>query len=265
MTTEPNNQELACRRVLDDLSERLGEPINVVGRPDEEERQREAVEILAQSESGSHQFAIEHTRIESFPEQISDGAAFSRVLRPLETELSAELGGHYWLIVPAGASERVRAKDTERVQDTIKKWVIEAARTLEAKDPNSKKTDSITVELDGVAFPLTLKRTRYPGPSFGIFSIVPEELEELRAQRVNSALTRKCLKLERCRQDGYSTVLVLESNDIQLANAGVIKDALTSAQSGREDMPDYVYLVETEIAPPLVHFLRGPRGTIEEH
>ena len=69
MTTEPNNQELACRRVLDDLSERLGEPINVVGRPDEEERQREAVEILAQSESGSHQFAIE-SRLAEFLDRL---------------------------------------------------------------------------------------------------------------------------------------------------------------------------------------------------
>ena len=269
MTTEPNNQELACQCVLDDLSERLSEPISVVRRPDEEERQREAVEILAQSESRSHQFAIEHTRIESFPEQIAGGAAFSKVLRPLETELSAELGGHYWLIVPAGASECVPAKDTERVQDTLKQWVISTATTLEAEDPSSKKTVSFTDELEGVPFPVTLRRFRYPeryrGHRFGIVSIVPEALEELRAQRVKTALTRKCPKLARCRPDGYSTVLILESNDIQLANPGVIKDALAGAQSGREDMPDYMYLVETEIAPPSVHLLRGPHGTVEEH
>ena len=32
MTTEPNNQELACLVVLDDLAERLREFIDVVGR-----------------------------------------------------------------------------------------------------------------------------------------------------------------------------------------------------------------------------------------
>ena len=111
MTTEPNNQELACLVVLDDLSERLGEFIDVVGRPDEEERQLEAMDMLARSES--RQFAIEHTRIESFSGQIADGVAFVKLLVSLETELFAGLAGHYWLTVPADASASVRAKDTE--------------------------------------------------------------------------------------------------------------------------------------------------------
>ena len=152
------------------------------------------MEIVATSESQSHQFAIEHTRIESFSGQIAGGAAFERVLRPLETILSSKLAGHYWLIVPADASQRVRTKDTERVQAILEERVVTEATTLEAKNSGSKKPDSITAILDGIPFQVTLIRTRYPGNRFGIVSNTPEELETLRVQRVNTALKRKVSK-----------------------------------------------------------------------
>ena len=178
MTTEPNNQELACLVVLDDLSERLGEFIDVVGRPDEEERQLEAMDMLARSES--RQFAIEHTRIESFSGQIADGVAFVKLLVSLETELFAGLAGHYWLTVPADASASVRAKDTEGVRGTIKKWVAEAATALEAEDLSRRQSVSITAKLEGVPFSVTLTRTRLPGNCLRILRNTPTELEELR-------------------------------------------------------------------------------------
>ena len=69
----------------------------------------------------------------------------------------------------------------------------------------------------------------------------------LRAERLRKALSDKCPKLERCKDEGARTVLVLESDDIALTNQLLVRMRLAELVSERSDLPDEIYLVETEI------------------
>lgn len=53
----------------------------------------------------TNKFAIEHTRIESFSNQIGEGELFSKFLGPLETELAGKLPGIFFLFVDIGAAK----------------------------------------------------------------------------------------------------------------------------------------------------------------
>jgi hypothetical protein len=111
MSKEPRNEQAVCA-VVALLEQRIGEPLTVTSRPDTLERQRPAVELLC--ETATRKFAVEHTRIESFPTQIADGEIFSSLLEPLEAELAGTLPGHFWLVVAVGATAGVRAETASR-------------------------------------------------------------------------------------------------------------------------------------------------------
>jgi hypothetical protein len=89
---EPKNEVELCERVIAMLAARLGTDLEVTERPDQSERNEEAVEMVCTTGSGQS-FALEHTRIESFTGQIGDGFAFSGLLEPLEDELKGRFAG----------------------------------------------------------------------------------------------------------------------------------------------------------------------------
>ena len=73
------------------------------------------------------------------------------------------------------------------------------------------------------------------------------EREARRTDRLREALRRKCRKLQRCKDDGARTVLVLESDDIALTNHVLVGECLAALLPERTDLPDEIYLVETEV------------------
>ena len=74
-----------------------------------------------------------------------------------------------------------------------------------------------------------------------------EELKAGRAERLRKALRCKCPKLQHCQEDGARTVLVLESDDIALTNHVLVGECLAVLLPERTDLPDEIYLVETEV------------------
>jgi len=79
-----------------------------------------------------------------------------------------------------------------------------------------------------------------------VFRSVPEDLEEMRRERVNIALEAKCPKLADARADASESILVLESNDLALGNYTDIAAAVVAGLTDRTDTPDVVCLVETD-------------------
>ena len=67
----------------------------------------------------------------------------------------------------------------------------------------------------------------------------PRGLEEKRHIRIRVAL-KKCVKLRKAKKPGAASVLVLELNDIQLGDPGLVVDAVLSELSKlqRVDIPD---------------------------
>ena len=82
---EPKN-EAAILRGRGQFSRKTERAVpSSIAQPDVIDRQHEAVELVVGSSTA--RFAIEHTRIESFPDQIADGKAFQQLMEPLETGL----------------------------------------------------------------------------------------------------------------------------------------------------------------------------------
>ena len=73
------------------------------------------------------------------------------------------------------------------------------------------------------------------------------DLEEQRFARLRRTLAQKFPKLQRCKDRGARTVLVLECGDIALSNSVSIRAALNRAAEERADIPDEIYLVETKV------------------
>ena len=97
--------------------------------------------------------------------------------------------------------------------------------------------------------------TRGEPRSLAVVRVAPEELESARKVRVRKALEDKCPKLGRCKIGGSRTVLALESSDLPLSNAVLIRKVLAPALDERQDVPDEVYLAETESDPWCVYLL----------
>jgi hypothetical protein len=81
-------------------------------------------------------------------------------------------------------------------------------------------------------------------------------LNQLRVERVAGALARKCPKLTTEKAKGHESVLVLESDDLSLANSDAIGRALEVALANCPEPPDRVYLVETEMRPWRAYLLK---------
>lgn len=108
------HQQKVCEAVLCLMANRKREKLSTVGVPDEEERQKRAVDLKFQG--ASSEFVMEHTLIESIPHQIRGGHRFINLLGPLEATLSGTLPtpGHYKLVVAPGAVDG--ATDGETIQ-----------------------------------------------------------------------------------------------------------------------------------------------------
>jgi hypothetical protein len=75
------------------------------------------------------------------------------------------------------------------------------------------------------------------------------DLPDLRRQRIAEALARKCPKLLAARNDGCVSVLILESDDIALANRVVVAEATVMELKARDDIPDIVIWARTSTNP----------------
>ncbi|NOT26100.1 MAG: hypothetical protein HOP16_08350 [Acidobacteria bacterium] len=79
-----------------------------------------------------------------------------------------------------------------------------------------------------------------------------------RTERIRTALTRKIPKLvaTAAARINCKSVLILESDDIALSNVFAIAEAFRSALASFEQLPDYVFLVETDGGVPVVSILK---------
>jgi len=205
------------------------------------------------------EIVLEHTLIESYPEQIADRKMVANLLGPLRTELAAQLPtpGHYQLSIDVGAVKG--AKDNERIQKALIIWIKEKAPTLKLGSPDVAPNHLIREKPVGVPFEVTLYRFPRRDGQFQINLQAPEDLEEKRRERIRKALDEKCPKLCKAKGENRISILLLESDDIFLGNDLEIAEIVTQELAVRNDAPDEVYLVDTWVHHWAVSILKdGP-------
>ena len=81
---------------------------------------------------GNREYALEHTRIESFPKQIETSKHFWQLVGPVEDALSGRLPGsaYYWLQFPSEPSLNVPKPRLEKYRGALGGWMLSKAPRL---------------------------------------------------------------------------------------------------------------------------------------
>jgi len=210
---------------------------------------------------GSRRYAIEHTLIEPFADHIRTGSEFEELIRPVEATLNGRMPrpGVYTLYFPVHPTAGRHRRTHAALREQIIAWVLEAGDALHAeapcRDDRQRHPQGYAGErgttIDGL--PLRLDRRvswsesgRHDGTLF-VSRVIGENLEELRLERVRTALDRKLGKLMDCRAEGDQTILILEFSDIVLTNHILVGEALEFALTGRGDIPDLLLIADTTL------------------
>lgn len=217
----------------------------------ENEKRNPPIEV--ECRLGAQVYAIEHTQIESFPNQIEQGREFVEFIPDVENELVGQLPspGTYILTLPT--SVRVKAKHVATVKAALVKWIIEKAAEFhehasERRSRNHslrRNSEWVKEQPDGVPFEVYLKREPhwFSDSQLKISRFAPKALDTLRPERMTMALNKKCPKLTKCKSEGARTVLILEDGDISLSNHTIVIETIEAVSANRTDLPDEIWLV----------------------
>ena len=261
----PGNEGKCCDAVVRLLERRTAAAHTDLHLPDKSGGDSQRVDLCVRL--GCVRYALEHTRIEPFPDAISTGAFLSRLLEPVEQRLSGALPGpaFYQLLFPQDPRVALGALKLERVRTGLVEWVSAQAPGLYARaaeaSASALRSARFVASVDQTppGLPYSVKlvcrlRSRGSGSSSGRLGSArlvsgDEALEAQRVERLSTALVKKSPKLHHCKTHGDRTVLVLESDDIFLTNSGLVSDALARAAAGHAHLPEEIYLVETHFDP----------------
>ena len=252
------NEGKSCDAVVRFLEGRERQSRVDVVRPDAAGR---ASQVDFKVSLGAQVYAIEHTQIEAYENQVRSDRHFAQLVGPVKAELSGTLPGDavYDLHFPIETGLGKKSPDLSRAQWALVHWVRGKADELDARDIAvsadapypAQHHHSVSETPTGFPYEVTLHRVRRsrmtrgePG-SLDVARVAPEDLSVPRLERLRRALQAKCPKLKRCKDGGARTVLVLENNDLPLSNSVLIRGALVPALDARDDAPDEVYLVAT--------------------
>lgn len=235
--------------VLKYISKKIKQPFRIISYPDEVIRKSPACDMLVSF--GNKKFAIEHTSIDSIPNQRRDNNRFIKLLAPLKNELNGKLPtpGHYKLIIDMDVIPALKRSNESKIYQSIKEWCKKIAPTLSMRGTHSDKKHFERDRIPGVPFELTLYKLPGRDGEFRIGRFSPEQIEEKRKGVLKQALCSRGEKVVNYKKEGCRTILILESNDRALANFNDIDNALNNAVEELKniELPDEIYLIETEI------------------
>ena len=264
-----SNEGRTCDAVIRVLEQRSGAERGKIRYP---EKELDEAPVELRVPVGSREYALEHTLIEPFPREIEQ---FYKVVQPISNHLKENLpnglsGTEYYLVGVPFDAELPSGKGRARALDSLVDWIVETAqrmrtssreggeigRSLYRSDPPVRdQLALLNCEVELRRWPDAVAMGREPG-QLETIRIPPEELQEQRRRRLETAFRKKCPKLEKCRARGARTVLVLETDDIALTTSEEVADQAVSIVAQRNDPPDEMFLVETRIDPWLVWLLK---------
>jgi len=211
--------------------------LQVDRRPDKENRKSGDID------AGAGDFSIEHTSIDTFPNQRRDSDWFMQVAGGLEQELTIE--PPFRLNVTLEYEAVAKGQDWVAIRNALKKWITNKAAHL-------AEGHHVFDNIPGIPFRLRVKKAsnRRPGIFFGRFEPDDETLPD----RIREQFDRKANKLAKYHVPGKTTVLLIENDDIALMNEGRMLDAIQKAYpNGPPQGVDQVWYADTSI-PSKIEF-----------
>lgn len=194
-------------------------------------------------------YAIEHTGIETFPNQIEMQMKANRLIGPMRDMVHGRLPEReeFELGIRHDDIALVRNRDVEGVQEALANWVIAMAPQLPIAAPGRYELPIEWHQIEGVPFAVRFHRWSTVPQLAGVLMVslgVDGNREDLREERLRQSCDDKYPKLQRWKdQHGGRSILILEDRDLFLSNQHRVIEALQVAEQERADKADYVFMV----------------------
>ena len=169
--------------------------------PDKENRTSSDIDAIAGP------FAIEHTSIDTLPNQRRNNEWFMKVAEGLEEEFSSQLSSRLAISFYDGSI--TKGQDWSKLRQGFKNWISE-----EKHNPRLADGPHWVDNVPGIPFQFHVikEQDSSPGVRFKRFS--PEN--DYLPYRIRKLLDRKAEKLKKYQNLGKTTVLLIENDDIAL-------------------------------------------------
>jgi hypothetical protein len=237
-----HRRELCCiRGLLEVISFINGASYHILGKPDFDNHTTKACDATASI--GENNFAIEHTRITSIPNQIDDYELKQKFFAPLFSEFQKRLPPDcYTLIIDRVPKNKNNIWDIYR--NEIKEFCFSVVNELKPNENHLQKSISFKSDI----IPFTFIRMKSKDNEVKI------TMERWSHPDKLTDVLRKCLndfepKMSKYKLDGYQTVLLLELEvgDISDLTSNNIIEAFLSIKANLTEfqVPDHIYLIET--------------------
>jgi hypothetical protein len=230
-------------------------PVEIDGWPDEDDRTGKAVDFTGHDKF--YALVVEHTRIESYPNEISELKTMESIFPRLGPLIVGRNdAGRYGLWVRPGALNQIGFNDRSRVEQAITEWVtnclddVPYGKVRYGEHPDVPFTWALAHFLpDDIGL---------VGPDASVVRIRhfrSDDLEDHRRIRAEKVVATKLAKLAAAREKGRRrSLLVLEDKDQQLSAPLLVSRAL-EASVGNASLPDAVYTFYQGGGDPLIGLL----------
>ena len=206
--------------------------------------------IDAVYKTNQNKYVVEHTTIESYPNQITEDHKVTQLLE-IERSLASRISEKGCYHIMFDTETLKDHKISVELLEMLSNWAADKASTLEIGTPRTAPRHMVkeTLQIKGRSIEVTL----YRWPSTSVRVLVVRASPKDQASRLLStmlvALRKKLEKLAKWKNDcnAYS-VLILESIDIALASGNSIASALLAAIDDFLEKPDVIYIVQTHNA-----------------
>jgi len=217
------------------LRERVHPGLKIDRRPDEENRDTADIDAIAGS------LAIEHTSIDTLPNQRRDSAWFLQAVGGLEQELPKKPS--FRLNITLEYEAITKGQDWASIRQALKNWIIDDA-------PRLDDGRHVLGGIHSIPFRLHVKKAsdRPPGVFFSRF----EPNDDTLPGRIHDLFERKAKKLSQYRSEGQTTMFLVESDDIALMNEIKLLDAIRKAYPEKPPTGiDQIWYADTTIPSQL--------------
>ena len=263
----PKNEGKACDAVVKTLERRTRKVRSEIRHP---ERDRVGPPVELRLKLGEREYAIEHTVIEPFENNIKAELTVVEIRQYLIQSLTGQLPGPMYYVLQVPKDVCLPRKKVKRLGalKNLAEWIQSSAQIMYERNtglslpigshdipisPYCFPDDSIKDKPAGINCTVELLRwrngiviERKPGFVQTILDY-PEDLESFRTERIRRAFTDKFPKLAKCGAEGARTVLVLESQDAAHTRFDLIGNQLPALLAGRTYLPDEIFLVESNM------------------
>ena len=211
--------------------------LKVNQRPDNKNRNFTDIDAIAGS------FAIEHTSIDTLPNQRRNNNRFMQVIDGIEQELPSQLSFSLQITLEYGAV--TTQQNWKTIRQALKSWIIKDA-------PRLTEGQHVLSSIPGIPFELHVNKEIGSPPSVRFGRFAPND--NTLAGRIKAQCDRKAKKLAKYQGTGKTTILLIESYDIALMHPSImLKGIRGSYLNGLPPGVDKIWYADTSI-PDYIRF-----------